>query len=59
MERGEDLERIVTQQMTFGKSCARCRSYFVTSDEGARVCPWCAKTESGQTQNESYEFPDR
>ena len=58
MERCKELERIVTRQMTFGKSCTRCKSYFVTSDEGAHLCPWCAKVESGRALDESFEFPE-
>jgi rRNA maturation endonuclease Nob1 len=52
------MERIVTKQMKFGRSCAKCKAYFVTNDQEARLCPWCEKVESGYSQAEAYEFPE-
>ena len=51
------MERIVTKQMVFGKSCVKCKSYFVSSDEAARLCPWCSKVESGEASTEVFEYP--
>ena len=44
--------------MRFGRSCAKCKSYFVTDDAQARLCPWCEKIEAGFLQAEAYELPE-
>lgn len=33
--------------MSYGRSCVRCRIYFVSNDPGVYVCPWCQKAEGG------------
>jgi len=37
------MERLVSKQMRFGRSCTRCKVYFVTEDETSYLCPWCQK----------------
>ena len=37
------MEGSVTKQVSFGRSCLKCKVYFVTSDPGLYVCPWCQK----------------
>ena len=44
--------------MKYGRSCVRCKSYFVTDEEGAHLCPWCVNAEAGPSVAESYEFPE-
>ena len=39
----------------YGKSCERCRVYFVALESSQTVCPWCQRVLDGQAQNELYE----
>lgn len=42
--------------MRFGRSCQKCKAYFVTDREDARLCPWCEKIEAGYLPAEAYEM---
>jgi RNA polymerase subunit RPABC4/transcription elongation factor Spt4 len=46
--------------MSFGRSCSRCKVYFVTNLEEEHMCPWCRKIEQGvedaAVQEETDEF---
>jgi Zn finger protein HypA/HybF involved in hydrogenase expression len=53
------MESTLAKQVRYGRSCIRCRSYFVTEDERAHVCPWCEKNENRVTTAESFEPPER
>jgi len=44
--------------MRFGRSCTRCRAYFVTDIEDQRICPWCVRVEEGKEVAELLEFAD-
>ena len=52
------MERAVAKQIKFGRSCPKCKAYFVTEQKDARLCPWCERVESGSVQEETYETVD-
>jgi hypothetical protein len=35
------MERSIAKQVNFGRSCLKCKVYFVTSDPSLYICPWC------------------
>jgi hypothetical protein len=37
-----------TRTVSYGRSCQRCKLYFVTTDASAYTCQWCAKHISGE-----------
>jgi RNA polymerase subunit RPABC4/transcription elongation factor Spt4 len=49
----------VAKQVRYGKSCLRCKAYFVTTDAEQRICPWCQRIEVGTGIEESYETPEQ
>jgi rRNA maturation endonuclease Nob1 len=53
------MESTLTKQVRHGKSCVRCKSYFVTEEENAHMCPWCDKIEKGVATADPYEPPER
>ncbi len=53
------MERALAKQVRFGRSCPRCKAYFVADQEDARLCPWCEKVESGHLQAEAYDLDFR
>jgi rRNA maturation endonuclease Nob1 len=53
------MEGIITKQVRFGRSCQKCKAYFVTDKKDARVCPWCERIELGHLQSELYEYPEQ
>jgi len=52
------MERGPSKPMSYGRSCMRCRIYFVSSDPGVYVCPWCQKVEGGVMQDDTYDRPE-
>ena len=50
------MEGALAKQVRYGRSCKKCQAYFVTEKEGANLCPWCEKIESGHLQAEAYEL---
>ena len=53
------MEGAFAKQVKYGRSCQKCRSYFVTEQVEARLCPWCEKVENGHSPAEMYEFESR
>ena len=43
------MERLVTTRNKFGRSCTRCKIYFVTENETNYLCPWCQRIVAGKT----------
>ena len=41
--------------MSYGRSCVRCRIYFVSDDPGVYICPWCQKAEGGMMLDDAYK----
>jgi hypothetical protein len=52
------MERMVSKQMKFGRSCTRCKVYFVTDDEMNYLCPWCKRVEAGEMKEEVFVMDD-
>jgi hypothetical protein len=50
------MEGALAKQVRYGRSCQKCKAYFVTDREELHLCPWCEKIESGQSPAEAYEF---
>ena len=45
--------------ITFGKTCKRCRVYFLTRDRKDESCPWCTQVEQGQYLEVPTKEPDQ
>lgn len=54
----ENTERIIGKHAKFGKTCVKCKIYFVTEDETATLCRWCERIESGQPVEEAFVMDD-
>jgi len=52
------MERLVSKQTKFGRSCTRCKVYFVTEDETNYLCPWCMRVESGEMKDDAFILDD-
>jgi uncharacterized Zn finger protein (UPF0148 family) len=53
------MEGITAKQVNYGHSCARCKTYFVTTKQAEYVCPWCQRIEAGSKVDELYESPEK
>jgi predicted RNA-binding Zn-ribbon protein involved in translation (DUF1610 family) len=52
------MERMVNAEMKFGRSCTRCKVYFVTDHEANYLCPWCQRVAAGKMNEEVYVTDD-
>jgi hypothetical protein len=52
------MESVASNQVSYGHSCVRCRTYFVTYNRTELMCPWCQRIEAGAHPAESLEGPD-
>ena len=50
------MEGALAKQVRYGRSCQKCKAYFVTDRDEVHLCPWCLKIESGQSLSEAYDF---
>ena len=50
------MEGAFAKQVRYGRSCQKCKAYFVTDREGDRLCPWCERVQAGHSPAEMYEF---
>ena len=53
------MERSIAKQMSFGRSCAKCKVYFVTSDPSLYICPWCQKPGEDALLDDIYDLRGR
>jgi hypothetical protein len=49
------MSGVSLQLTSYGKSCERCKVYFIATDPNQRTCPWCQMVEEGKEQPELYE----
>jgi hypothetical protein len=49
------MESLAPKQVKYGRSCTRCRSYFVSFSQSDNLCPWCTKVEAGAADETSYD----
>lgn len=52
------MEKVVSKRMKYGRTCTRCKMYFVTVDETNYLCPWCQKVEAGEAKYKAYVMDD-
>jgi Zn finger protein HypA/HybF involved in hydrogenase expression len=52
------MEGVATKQVRYGKSCNRCRTYFISERQNEYTCPWCQRIEAGAGQLDVYETED-
>jgi len=53
------LEMKGAKQIRYGRSCNRCKTYFVTNDPGCYICPWCAKVGGAELLKEIPDVQSR
>ena len=47
-----------TKTLSYGRSCQRCKLYFVTTDSSVYTCPWCSRSMSGEAPEISDPWAD-
>jgi predicted RNA-binding Zn-ribbon protein involved in translation (DUF1610 family) len=49
---------MMEMQKKFGRSCTRCKMYFVTDNQTNYLCPWCERIEAGKMGEEVFVSDD-